>query len=160
HGRRTAGADRLLPLLSRDQGQELYRERGRWGAGENSARMRAPSRLLPRSKNSSTPCDLFVPERHTDRQRTFEASSARALRSPLVSVMWPARRSLRNLFTTWMRPLLVESTYGLSIWYGSPVSTILVLSPTRVMIVFTSCGVRFCASSTMMYWFGMLRPRM
>ena len=28
------------------------------------------------------------------------------------------------------------------------------------MIVFTSCGVRFCASSTMMNWFGIERPRM
>src|SRR2546423_1382599 len=93
-------------------------------------------------------------------QSPFDASSASALRSPFVSVMCPASFSFRNLFTTWMSPLLVESTYGLSIWYGSPVSTILVLSPTRVMIVFTSCGVRFCASSTMMNWLGMLRPRM
>src|SRR6266566_4145990 len=56
--------------------------------------------------------------------RTFDASSASAERSPLVSVMCPARRSCLNLFTTWTSPLLVESTYGLSIWYGSPVRTI------------------------------------
>jgi hypothetical protein len=35
-----------------------------------------------------------------------------------------------------------------------------VASPTRVMIVFTSWGVRFCASSTMMNWLGIERPRM
>jgi len=32
------------------------------------------------------------------------------------------------------------STYGLSIWKGSPVRTILVPSPARVRMVFTSCG--------------------
>jgi hypothetical protein len=48
----------------------------------------------------------------------------------------------------------------LSICCGSPVRTIFVPSPQRVMIVLTSCGVRFCASSTMRYWCGRLRPRM
>ena len=42
----------------------------------------------------------------------------------------------------------------------SPVRMIFVPCPTRVITVFTSSGVRFWASSTMMYWFGMLRPRM
>jgi hypothetical protein len=42
----------------------------------------------------------------------------------------------------------------------SPVSTIFVPSPARVMIVFTSCGVRFCASSTMKKIRCSVRPRM
>jgi hypothetical protein len=58
------------------------------------------------------------------------------------------------------QPVRRRVDVGLSIWYGSPVSTTFVASPTRVMIVFTSCGVRFCASSTMMNWFGIERPRM
>jgi hypothetical protein len=37
---------------------------------------------------------------------------------------------------------------------------ILVFSPARVMIVFTSCGVRFWASSTMKMMLDRLRPRM
>src|SRR4029079_8617879 len=98
---------------------------------------------------------------HRDpRQRTFDASSASAERSPFDSVTWPATLSPLNFSTTVVRPFDVASTYGLSIWYGSPLSTTLVASPTRVMIVFTSWGVRFCASSTMMNWFGIDRPRM
>jgi hypothetical protein len=37
----------------------------------------------------------------------FAASSASGLRSPFAIVMWPASRSFRKRFTTWMRPLLV-----------------------------------------------------
>ncbi len=33
-------------------------------------------------------------------------------------------------------------------------------SPQRVITVFTSCGVRFCASSTIRNWLGRERPRM
>ena len=33
-------------------------------------------------------------------------------------------------------------------------------SPARVMMVLTSWGVRFCASSTIMYTLGKERPRM
>ena len=64
------------------------------------------------------------------------------------------------LSMTWLRPLLEASRYGLSIWPMSPHSTILVPSPTRLTIVRTSCGERFWASSTMMNWWGMERPRM
>ena len=46
----------------------------------------------------------------------FAATSARRERSPLVRVTWPAISWCMNRFTTWTRPLLVASTYGLSIW--------------------------------------------
>ena len=69
-------------------------------------------------------------------------------------------RSVLKRSATLVKPLLAASTYGLSIWSGSPVSTIFVPVPQRVMIVLTSCGVRFCASSTIRYWFGRVRPRM
>ncbi len=68
--------------------------------------------------------------------------------------------SPRNLSAAIVSLLDALSTYGLSIRCGSPVSTIFVPSPERVMIVFTSCGVRFCASSTMMNCCGSDRPRM
>ena len=88
------------------------------------------------------------------------ASSASSLRSPFWSTMWPASFSCRNLSAAMVSPFDALSTYGLSICPGSPVSTIFVPSPDRVMIVFTSCGVRFCASSTIMYCCGSERPRM
>src|SRR5262249_52082366 len=40
----------------------------------------------------------------------FAASSASALRSPLVMVMWPAMRSCLKRLTTCTRPLVVAST--------------------------------------------------
>src|SRR5258708_11951969 len=89
--------------------------------------------------------------------RRFAAISASSLRSPLERRMCPASFSFLKRSATIVRPLDALSTYGLSIWKGSPVSTIFVPSPQRVMIVFTSCGERFCASSTRRYWRGMLR---
>ena len=74
--------------------------------------------------------------------------------------MCAASFSPRKRSAAMLSPFDALSTYGLSICPGSPVSTIFVPSPERVMMVFTSCGVRFCASSTMMNCCGRLRPRM
>ncbi len=78
----------------------------------------------------------------------------------MTSMTCPAIASPLNFSTMHESPLLAESTKGLSIWYGSPVSTTLLFSPARVRIVLTSWGERFWASSMMMYWFGIDRPRM
>ena len=94
-------------------------------------------------------------------EKAFAASSARSLRSPFDRTMCAASFSPRNLSAAMVSPFDALSTYGLSICPGSPSrGTIFVPSPERVTIVFISWGVRFCASSTIMYWDGKLRPRM
>ena len=93
------------------------------------------------------------------RARSRRARRARCAR-PSRGRCAPASFSPRKRSAAMVSPFEALSTYGLSICPGSPVSTIFVPSPERVMIVFTSCGVRFCASSTMMNCCGRLRPRM
>ena len=75
------------------------------------------------------------------------ASSLSSLRSPFTrftcaKIFWSFIRSI--IYT---RPLDWLSRYGWSICWISPVNTIFVPSPARVMMVFISFGVRFCASS-------------
>ena len=73
------------------------------------------------------------------------ASSLSSLRSPFTrftcaKIFWSFIRSI--IYT---RPLDWLSRYGWSICWISPVNTIFVPSPARVMMVFISFGVRFCA---------------
>ena len=53
----------------------------------------------------------------------FAASSANGLRSPFRNSTCAASGSDRNRFIRYVNPLLLRSTYGLSICHGSPVST-------------------------------------
>ena len=62
-------------------------------------------------------------------QSRFAASSASSLRSPFVRTMCAAIFSRLKRSATIVRPLDALSTYGLSIWCGSPVRTIFVPSP-------------------------------
>ena len=80
------------------------------------------------------------------------ASSLSSLRSPFTrftcaKIFWSFIRSI--IYT---RPLDWLSRYGWSICWISPVNTIFVPSPARVMMVFISFGVRFCASSMIIHF--------
>ena len=62
------------------------------------------------------------------------------------------------LSSAYTRPLLRLSSLGLSIWFGSPRSTIFDPSPALVMIERIWFGVQFCTSSMMMYVLVIERP--
>ena len=100
----------------------------------------------------SFPCENRLEE---VRGELRELASLALGEDDVTGELLPANRSAAIV-----SPFEALSTYGLSICPGSPVSTIFVPSPERVMIVLTSCGVRFCASSTTMNCCGSDRPRM
>ena len=70
--------------------------------------------------------DQHPPLTMSDDQSNVAAIPASSLRSDFLSVMCPANSCPRIRSTTYVNPFELASKYGLSIWYGSPVSTTLV----------------------------------
>ena len=90
---------------------------------------------------------------------TREANVANSDRSPFLNVTCPEIGYSLNFSIACAKPFEVSLTYTLSICSTSPVRTIFVPSPIRVMIVLTSCLVKFCASSITIKAFAIERPR-
>jgi hypothetical protein len=86
------------------------------------------------------------------------ASSASSLRSPFRSVMWPGHRALLEALDDVREPVRGRVDVRVVDLVRVARQHDLRPSPARVMTVFTSCGVRFCASSITRYWRGSERP--
>jgi hypothetical protein len=78
-----------------------------------------------------------------------------------LRVTWPADRVVLEPLDHVGQPVRQAVDVGIVDLVGvTRDASIFVPSPARVSTVFTSCGVRFCASSTIRYCLGIDRPRM
>ena len=105
----------LRNRAQRDAERPLLRDRPALarGDGQRDAGALAGRHLDARRQGN------LVAERRRERQRdhnSWVASSASSERSPLLSVMCPEIACCLKRSTTVVRPLLLESMYGLSIW--------------------------------------------